>query len=277
MVITAGDVKKLREVTGAGMMDCKKALNETNGDFEAAIDYLRKKGQKVAAKRADREATEGAVIAVTNDDNSKGVIVYLTSETDFVSKNEDFIKFAHSIANTALQHFPEDKEGLGALEIDGKSINDHILEQVGKIGEKIEVKTYERMEGTNIVPYIHAGNKIGVLVSLNKGGSDDITSIGKDMAMQIAALNAVAVNKDQVSQEVVDRELKVGREKALEEGKPEHIVEKIAEGTLRKFFEENTLLAQKFVKDGSKSVAQALKDVDSELTVTEFKRVSLGK
>jgi len=258
-------------------MDCKKALNETNGDFEAAIDYLRKKGQKVAAKRADRDATEGAVIALTNDDNSKGVIVYLTSETDFVSKNEDFVKFAHSIADTALQNFPEDKETLGALEIEGKSISDLIIEQVGKIGEKIEVKTYERMEGTNIVPYIHAGNKIGVLVSLNKGGSDTITEIGKDMAMQIAALNAVAVSKDQVSQEIVDRELKIGREKALEEGKPEHIVEKIAEGTLRKFFEENTLLAQKFVKDGSKSVGQALKDVDSELTVTEFKRVSLGK
>lgn len=275
MVITAGDVKKLREVTGAGMMDCKKALGETNGDFEAAIDYLRKKGQKVAAKRADRDATEGAVIAVTNDDNTKGVVVYLTSETDFVSKNEDFVKFAHSIANTALASFPATKEEVNALEIDGKAISEHIIEQVGKIGEKIEIKEYARLEGTNVVPYIHAGNKIGVLVHLNQAG-DAANQIGKDMAMQIAALNAIAVSAEEVSQEVIDREMAIGREKALEQGKPEHIVDKIAEGTLRKFFEENTLLAQKFVKDGSKSVADALKDIDAGLTVTEFKRVSLG-
>jgi len=275
MVITAGDVKKLREITGAGMMDCKKALSETNGDFEGAIDYLRKKGQKVAAKRADRDATEGAVIAVTNDDNTKGVIVYLTSETDFVAKNEDFVKFAHSIANTALANFSATKEEVAALEIDGKAISDHIIEQVGKIGEKIEIKEYARLEGTNVVPYIHAGNKIGVLVQLTKAG-DAANQIGKDMAMQIAALNAIAVNPDEVPQDVVDREMAIGREKALEQGKPEHIVDKIAEGTLRKFFEENTLLAQKFVKDSSKSVAEALKEVDAELTVTAFKRVSLG-
>ncbi len=273
MAISAADVKKLRETTGAGMMDCKKALGETNGDFEAAIDYLRKKGQKVAAKRADRDATEGAVIALA--DGGKGVVVYLTSETDFVSKNEDFVKFANDIAGIALANYPETTEALEALELDGKKISEHILEQVGKIGEKIEIKTYERFESDLVVPYIHAGNKIGVLVGLNKA-SDEISAAGKDIAMQIAALNAVALSADDVPQETVDREMAIGREKALAEGKPEHIVDKIAEGTLRKFYEENTLLKQKFVKDGSKNVEEFVKSIDKDLQITGFKRVSLG-
>ena len=273
MAISAADVKKLRETTGAGMMDCKKALGETNGDFEAAIDFLRKKGQKVAAKRADREATEGAVIALS--DGGKGVVVYLTSETDFVSKNEDFVQFAKDITGVALSNFPDNKEALEALDLNGKKISEHILEYVGKIGEKIEIKTYERFESDLVVPYIHAGNKIGVLVGLNKS-SDAISDAGKDIAMQIAALNAIALNADEVPKETVEREMKIGREKALAAGKPENIVDKIAEGTLRKFYEENTLLKQKFVKDNSKNVEQFVKSIDPDLVITGFKRVSLG-
>jgi len=273
MAISAADVKKLRETTGAGMMDCKKALGETNGDFEAAIDYLRKKGQKVAAKRADRDATEGAVIALS--DGAKGVVVYLTSETDFVSKNEDFVKFAKDITGVALANFPDDKETLEGLDLNGKKISEHILEYVGKIGEKIEIKTYERFESDLVVPYIHAGNKIGVLVGLNKA-SDTISDAGKDIAMQIAALNAVALSAEEVPQETIDREMAIGREKALAEGKPANIVDKIAEGTLRKFYEENTLLKQKFVKDSSKNIEQFVKSIDPDLEITGFKRVSLG-
>ncbi len=275
MAISASDVKKLREMTGSGMMDCKKALTETNGNFDDAVDYLRKKGQKVAAKRADRDATEGAVIALAN--SNKGVVVYLTSETDFVSKNEDFVQFAHKIANTALEHFPASAEELNSLEMDGKAISDHLLEYVAKIGEKIEIGNYDRLESEMVVPYIHAGNKIGVLVGMNQQGENGKATIGRDVAMQIAALNAVAVDESEVSQEVIDRELAVGREKAIEEGKPEHIVDKIAQGTLRKFFEENTLLKQKFVKDSSKTVEQALKEIDPDLQITGFKRVGLGK
>lgn len=275
MAISAADVKKLREMTGAGMMDCKKALGETNGDFEAAVDYLRKKGQKVAAKRADRDATEGAVIALA--DGKKGVVVYLTSETDFVSKNDDFVSFARSIANVALENFPATKEELGALTMDGKAISEHLIEQIGKIGEKIEIGNYERLESEMVVPYIHAGNKLGVLVGLNQADSNGTAALGKDVAMQIAALNAVAVDESEVPQDVIDRELKIGREKALEQGKPENIVDKIAQGTLKKFFQENTLLKQKFVKDSSKTVEQVLQETSSGLKITGFKRVGLGK
>lgn len=228
MAITAAEVNKLRKMTGAGMMDCKKALSETNGDFEAAIDFLRKKGQKVAAKRADRDATEGVVIAATNSSQDVGTVVYLTCETDFVAKNSDFIDFAKSISDLAVSNLPNSKEELLGLELSGKSLAESLTEQVGKIGEKIEIGAYEKLQSDSVVAYNHAGFKIGVLVGLNQLANDSIVAAGKDAAMQVAALNAMAVDKDGVSQEIVDRELKIGREQAIAEGKPEQIVDKIA-------------------------------------------------
>ncbi|MBK8443657.1 MAG: elongation factor Ts [Sphingobacteriales bacterium] len=275
MSISASDVNKLRQVTGAGMMDCKKALTEANGDFEAAIDYLRKKGQKIAANRADREATEGVVIAVTNSDHTKGVVVKISSETDFVAKNEAFIDFAKSVAQLALDNFSENKDALLQVTLDGTPLSQHFEEQVAKIGEKIELAEYARLEGTCVVPYIHLGYKIGVLAQLNQNGAA-AEDMGKDVCMQIAALNPVAVNKESVAASVVERELRVGREQAIEEGKPEVMADKIAEGRLQKFFKEFTLLSQQFVKDNNKTVEQALKEVNSGLTVVDFKRVALG-
>ncbi|MCB0516339.1 MAG: translation elongation factor Ts [Chitinophagales bacterium] len=276
MSITAADVNKLRQITGAGMMDCKKALVEANGDFEAAIDYLRKKGQKIAANRADREAAEGVVVAITDNANKKGVVVRISCETDFVAKNEDFVNFAKAIAHTALDKYPADKDALLQLSVDGKNIASALEEQVAKIGEKIELAQYETLEAPTVVPYIHMGYKIGVLVGLNEAASDTIVEAGKDTAMQIAALNPIAVSKDDVPQEVMERELRVGKEQAIEEGKPEAMAEKIAQGRLQKFFKDNTLLSQQFVKDGNLTVEQALKQVDKGLSVTKFVRVSLG-
>ncbi len=275
MSITASEVNELRKATGAGLMDCKEALTESGGDIEAAIDYLRKKGQKISAKRADREANEGAVIALTNDDNTKGVVVYLSYETDFVAKNEDFSQFAWSIAELAIQNFPDNTEKLLGLELDGLPLSEKVTEQVGKIGEKIEISAYETLEGEMIVPYIHAGNKIGVLVSMTKNG-DAITQVGKDVAMQIAAMNPIGVDQDSVDQGVVDREIEIAKDVSRQEGKPEDLIEKIAKGKLQKFFKENTLLAQQFVKDGSKTVSEVLKETDPDLTVTAFKRVAIG-
>ncbi len=275
MAITAADVNKLRKMTGAGMMDCKKALSETGGDFEAAIDYLRKKGQKVAAKRADRDASEGVVIAQVNGDNSAGTVVYVTCETDFVSKNEDFVKFATTISNAVQAAMPESKEAALALEIEGKTISDHLLEQCGKIGEKIEMANYEKLSADGVVAYNHAGNKIGVLVGLNSN-SNSALDAGKDAAMQIAAMRAVAVDESGISQDILDREFKVGREQALEEGKPEAIVDKIANGRVQKFIKESTLLNQAFVKNPKQNVAQYLGSVEGGLTVTSFQRVALG-
>lgn len=275
MSITASEVNELRKATGAGLMDCKEALTESGGDIEAAIDYLRKKGQKISAKRADREANEGAVIALTNDDNTKGVVVYLSCETDFVAKNEDFAQFAWSIAELAIQNFPANTKELLGLELDGLALSEKVSEQVGKIGEKIEISAYETLEGEMIVPYIHAGNKIGVLVSMTKKG-DAITQVGKDVAMQIAAMNPMGVDQDSVDQSVVDREIEIARDVSRQEGKAEDLVEKIAKGKLQKFFKENTLLAQQFVKDGSKTVGEMLKETDPDLTVTAFKRVAIG-
>ncbi|MBI1183622.1 elongation factor Ts [bacterium] len=275
MGITASQVNELRKATGAGMMDCKNALNETNGDMDAAIDYLRKKGQKISDKRADRESNEGVVIAKTNDDSTKGIVVELNCETDFVAKNADFVAFAEKIADAAMANFPADKEALLALTIDGTSIKDHLLDQMAKIGEKIEVSNYEHLEGTNVVSYIHAGNKIGVLVALTVAG-DAAADAGKDAAMQIAAMKPLAVSKDGIAQEVIDRELEIAREQVIAEGKPENMIDKIAQGKLGKFFKENTLLSQSFVKDPSKSVEAMLKAVDSNLTITNFRRLGIG-
>ncbi len=276
MEITAQQVNELRKQTGAGLMDCKKALQESNGDMEAAIDFLRKKGQKVSAQRADREAKEGVVIAQTNDNGKTGVIVNLACETDFVAKNEEFISFAQSIADNALKIDVSDLEGLLEANLNGSSLKNKLTDQVGKIGEKIEVTKYEKMEGDCIIPYIHAGYKIGVLVALNQPKSDAVQQIGKDIAMQIAAMSPIAVDKDDVEQSVVDRELDIAREQVRAEGKPEDMIDKIAMGKLNKFYKENTLLNQQFVKDGSKTVNQVLKELDPNLTVVQFKRIALG-
>lgn len=273
--ISASDVNKLRQATGAGMMDCKKALVEANGDFEAAVDYLRKKGAKVAAGRQDRESNEGVVIAKTTDDGKKGVVVELNCETDFVAKNADFIAFGESIADAAIAQAPASLENLVALEIDGTKISDLLLDQTGKIGEKITVSTYETIEADNVIAYIHGNYRLGVLVGLNQA-SEEVNEAGKDVAMQIAAMNPIAVDKDGVDASTIERELEIAKEQIRAEGKPEEMVEKIAQGKLNKFYKDNTLLNQEFVKDSSKNIAQFLTGVSKDLTVTEFKRVQLG-
>ncbi len=273
--ITASDVNKLRTMTGAGMMDCKKALQETNGDFEAAVDFLRKKGAKISANRADRDAKEGAIIAKVSENKNFGVILQLSCETDFVAKNEDFVAFAHKLADAALANKAASVDALKALTMDGGLIADKIIEQVGKIGEKIDVVRYEVMEGNNLVPYIHAGNRIGVLVALNNAANEANFVAGKDVAMQIAALNPVALDKGDVDASVIEREMAIGMEQARAEGKPENMLEKIAQGKLGKFYKESTLLNQEFVKDSSKTIAQMLDGIEKGLTVTAFKRVSL--
>ena len=276
MSISAAEVNKLRQMTGAGLMDCKKALTESNGDMDAAVDLLRAKGAKLSAKRADRSASEGAIIALTNDSSSAGVVVELNCETDFVGKNEGFVALATEIANIALAQKPKTKEDLLGLNINGSTISDRLVDEVGKIGEKIELGTYEILEGTNVVSYIHAGNKLGVLVNLNNTANATNQAAGKDVAMQIAAMNPIALDQTSVSQEVIDREIAVGKEQALSEGKPAEMIEKIAMGKLNKFYKDNTLMKQDFVKDGSKSVEKMLSEVETGLTVTGFCRVQLG-
>jgi elongation factor Ts len=273
--ISAADVNKLRQMTGAGMMDCKKALTETNGDFDAAVDFLRKKGAKVSAARADRDAKEGAIIAKTSADNKLGIIIQLSCETDFVAKNEDFVKFANSIADLALTHKPATADALKALDMDGQPLSERLMEQVGKIGEKIDVVKYEIVEANNVVAYIHGANRLGVLVAMNNAPSEANLVAGKDAAMQVAALNPAAVDKDGVDATVIERELEIAKDQVRAEGKPENMIEKIAQGKLAKFYKENTLLNQEFVKDGSLTVAQMLDKAEKGLTVTLFKRVSL--
>jgi elongation factor Ts len=273
--ISAADVNKLRQMTGAGMMDCKKALTETNGDFDAAVDFLRKKGAKVSAARADRDAKEGAIIAKTSADNKLGIIIQLSCETDFVAKNEDFVKFANSIADLALAHKPATADALKALDMDGQPLSERLMEQVGKIGEKIDVVKYEIVEANNVVAYIHGANRLGVLVAMNNAPSEANLVAGKDAAMQVAALNPAAVDKDGVDATVIERELEIAKDQVRAEGKPENMIEKIAQGKLAKFYKENTLLNQEFVKDGSLTVAQMLDKAEKGLTVTLFKRVSL--
>ena len=276
MTITAQDVNKLRQMTGAGMMDCKKALTEANGDFDQAIDLLRKKGQKVSAARADRKTSEGSVFVKTNDNQTEGVLIALNCETDFVAKNEDFQSLGRAILEAAYDNNPASLEELNALSLGDMSIEDKVIDMIGKIGEKIEVSAYERLSGDAVVAYIHAGSKLGVLVGLNGTNGTDVTSAGKDIAMQIAAMNPVAVDKDAVDASVVARELEIGKEQARAQGKPENIIEKIAEGKLNKFYKENTLLNQAFVKDNSLTIAKYLDSVHQGLTVNQFKRVVIG-
>ncbi|MBE8712759.1 translation elongation factor Ts [Sphingobacterium hungaricum] len=273
--ISASDVNKLRQQTGAGMMDCKKALVEANGDFEAAVDYLRKKGAKVAASRQDRESNEGVIIAKASSDKKSGVVVEVNCETDFVAKNADFIAFAESIAETALANKPASLDDLKALEINGVKIADLLIDQTGKIGEKIEVSTYETVEAPEVVAYIHANYRLGVLVGLSAAG-EGVEAAGKDVAMQIAAMNPVAIDKDGVDSRTIERELEIAKEQIRAEGKPEEMVEKIAAGKLNKFYKDNTLLNQEFVKDSSKNITQFLDGVSKGLTVSSFKRVQLG-
>lgn len=274
--IKAADVNKLRQQTGAGLMDCKKALVESGGDFEKAIDYLRKKGQKVSALRSDREAKEGVVIAIANSTMTQGVVLNLSCETDFVAKNEEFMAFANAAARLALDNQIESAEQIAALPYEGVTIGEKVIEMVGKIGEKIEIRRVERLEGACVVPYIHSNYKLGVLVAFNQPPSDAVTAIGKDLAMQVAAMNPVSVDQTTVPQNVVDRELDIAREKAKADGKPDAMIDKIAAGALQKYFKENTLLSQEFVKDNKKTVTDVLKGIDKELRVTAFKRVSLS-
>lgn len=274
--ISAADVNKLRLQTGAGMMDCKKALTEAGGDFDAAIELLRKKGAKIAANRADRESKEGAVIAKVNADGTVGVIVSLNCETDFVAKNEGFVALAHQFADIALQNQAADVNALKAMPIGSLTISDALTEQIGKIGEKIDINRYEILKGENVVAYIHGANRLGVLVSLNKPRTEATALAGKDVAMQIAAMNPLAVDKEGVDATLVQKEIEIGKELARQEGKPDAMLEKIAMGRLNKFYEENTLLNQVFVKDSSKKISQMLDETEKGLTVTAFKRVSLG-
>lgn len=275
MAISAQEVNKLRKETGAGMMDCKKALQEANGDFEAAIDLLRKKGQKISAKRADRETSEGAIFV--NAEGNKGTLIALNCETDFVAKNDEFVNLGNAILEVATANGVANVEELSAKSLsDGRTITEHITELIGKIGEKIEISSFVTIEADQVVPYIHSNNKLGVLVGLVGSTGDAVQEIGKDVAMQIAAMNPVAVDASGVDASTVERELAIGREQALAEGKPEQIIDKIAQGKLNKFYKDNTLLAQTFVKDSSKSVEQVLKDVDGSLTVSKFERIAVG-
>ena len=270
--ITAADINKLRQQTGAGMMDCRKALTESNGDFEAAIDYLRKKGQKVAALRGDREAKEGVVIAKTTTDNTTGFIINVSCETDFVSKNAEYVAFAQTIMNAAIENNVKSIDELGAVKIGNDTVADKLNEQVAKIGEKISVSKFERIEAAYVAAYIHGAYRMGVLVGFNK----DAGEAGKDIAMQIAAMNPIAVDQSSVAPEVIAREKNIAIEQVKAEGKPAEMAEKIAMGKINKFFKESTLLAQPFVKDANKSVAEYLKELDAELKVVSFKRVALG-
>ena len=271
--ITATEVNKLRKTTGAGMMDCKKALQEADGNFEKAIEIIRKKGQAVANKRADREASEGVVLAKYNADKTLGAMIVLNCETDFVAKNEDFIGFAKQILDSAIKNNSADLESLKQAKLEGKSISEKILEQVGIIGEKIELAFFDKISAAQVVAYIHPGNKLATLVGFNKTTSEQVA---KDVAMQVAAMNPVAVDKDNVPEEIIKKEKEIGREQARREGRPENILDKIAEGKLNKFFKESTLLNQEFTKDNKKTIRQYLQENDKELTVTTFLRYSLN-
>jgi len=274
MAISAADVNKLRQMTGAGMMDCKKALTEANGDFDAAIDVLRKQGQKVAAKRADRDATEGLVIAKTNADSTTGVLVCVNCETDFVAKNADFGAMAERMATIALEKGLNSVDALKAAAYDsnGMTIAEKLIEQTGVIGEKIDVSACAEVKAPYVYAYNHPGNKVASLVGLNKAGFE---GAAKDVAMQVAAMGPVALDKASTPQSVIDKELEIGKELAIQEGKPADMAEKIAQGRLNKFFKESTLLAQEFIKDNKMSVEQYLKAQDKDLTATDFKRHSL--
>ncbi|XWN34919.1 MAG: translation elongation factor Ts [Roseivirga sp.] len=275
-MITAQDINRLRQQTGAGMMDCKKALTEAEGDFDKAIEILRKKGQKVSAARADRTTTEGVVFAKTDDTHSYGVMIALGCETDFVAKNAALQQLGELVLEAAFTHQPATTEALLALEVEGLPIQERITELVGKIGEKVTVSAYTSLRSDAVVPYIHTGSKLGVLVGLRGSQGNQVMEAGRDIAMQIAAMNPLAVSKEEVPAEMIDKELSIAREQARNEGKPEAMLDKIAQGRLNKFFKENTLLQQPFVKDNGMTIAQYLESVTKGLTVIAFERVTVA-
>jgi elongation factor Ts len=272
--INAADVAKLRRVTLAGMMDCKKALEESEGNFEKAIEIIRKKGQAVANKRADREASEGVVLSKVSPDGKTGAMIVLNSETDFVAKNADFMALAVKILDIALENNPANLEELKLLPMDGGKVGEKIVEYVGIIGEKLDLSYFEKIEAAHVQSYIHPGNRLATIVGFTQNGIDE--QVYKDIAMQIAAMNPVAVDKDFVSDEVIAQEIEIGKEQARLDGKPEEMLEKIAQGKLGKFFKESTLLNQDFVKDNKMTIRQYLQSISKDLTVTEFKRVTLN-
>jgi elongation factor Ts len=275
MTITAADVNKLRQMTGAGMMDCKKALTEAGGDFEKAIDELRKKGQKVAANRGDRESKEGAVLAKVTADNKRGAVLAINCETDFVAINADFVKMTNNILDIAIEKNAKSADDLKAMSYDGKiTIADKLIEQTGVIGEKIELTKFEVVEAPFVLAYVHPGNKLANIVGFSSPSVK--AEVAKDVAMQVAAMAPVAVDKGDVDAETIKREIEVGKEQAREEGKPEDMLEKIAMGKLNKFYKESTLLNQEFIKDNKKTIAQYLNESEKGLTVTAFKRIALG-
>jgi elongation factor Ts len=276
MAITAAEVNKLRQQTGAGMMDCKNALVEANGDFETAIDLLRKKGQKIAAKRGDNEAKEGLIFAQASEDGTAGAILTLNCETDFVAKNEGFRNFVQSLVDIALANMPASLEDLKALPYDAKlSVDEKLIEQIGVLGEKLDLSKYETLKAGKVVAYNHPGNQLATLVALNSG-SDAAEDAGKQVAMQIAAMNPIALDKNGVDARTIEREIEVGKDLAIQEGKPADMAEKIAMGRLNKFFQENTLLSQQFVRDNKVTVEQFLSSTEKDLTIVDFKRFSLS-
>ncbi len=272
MAVTMADIQHLRKMTGAGMMDCKNALTETNGDFDAAVEIIRKKGQAVAAKREDRDASEGCVLAKT--ENGHAAVVALQCETDFVAKNADFIALTEQILDKAMSEKPESLEALLALPLENGTISELITDRIGATGEKMELGYYEFISAPSVVAYIHPGNKLATIVGFNQENTD--ANVAKDIAMQVAAMNPMGISSDEIPENVKETEMKIAREKALEGGKPEHILDRIAEGALQKFFKESTLLQQDFVKDPKMTIEQYLKQSDKELKVTAFKRVSLN-
>jgi elongation factor Ts len=277
ITITAADVNKLRQMTGAGMMDCKKALLETGGDFEQAIDYLRKKGQKVAAKRADRDANEGIVLSSTSPDQSYAAVVMVSCETDFVGKTDEFRQFAQDILSLGIKNKPKTVDELKALKLGDHTISEKLDEMLAKTGEKIQIAHYESMESPLLFAYNHHGNRLSTILGLNKKDTKNAAEIGHELAMQVAAMSPIAVDKDDVSQNIIDREIEIGKEQARQEGKPEEMLEKIATGKLAKFFKDRTLLNQDFVRDTKKTVRQYIAENDKDLKVTGFKRLMLGE
>lgn len=272
--ISAADVAKLRRVTLAGMMDCKKALEEADGNFDKAIEIIRKKGQAVANKRSDREATEGVVLSKVTADGKMGAMIVLNSETDFVAKNADFVALANKILDLALTNNPANLDELKSLNLEGGRVGDKVVEYIGIIGEKLDLSYFEKVEAEHVQAYIHPGNKLATLVGFSKAGLDQ--QVYKDVAMQVAAMNPVALDKESVPQNVINQELEIGREQARRDGKPEEMLDKIAQGKLTKFYKESTLLNQDFVKDNKMTIKQYLQSVDKDLTVTDFKRYSLN-
>jgi elongation factor Ts len=274
--ITASDVNKLRQMTGVGMMDCKNALVESEGDFEKAIDLLRKKGQKLAVKRADRDANQGIVLAKTNEDKTYAAILMLNCETDFVAKNQEFIDFANKVIDLAIEKMPESIEALKAFEINGRSIADGVTDLIGKTGEKMELAHFICIEAPKVIAYNHFGNRLATILGLNLADGEGIDEVGKHVAMQAAAMSPVALDKDDVPREIIVREIEIGKEQARAEGKPEEMVEKIALGKVNKFYKESTLLNQEYIHDSKIDVRTYLAKANKELTVTKFYRLQLG-